>query len=112
MECVDPELRSVNQEEEHLPGTEQEPIEYFPHAALALAKASSTAATWGSASSLDDSTTDPGNDTFQDLEDVESAFSDDDVLIVGPVACTKEEKSELIVSEDQQVQAFGQDQLG
>ena len=61
------------------------PLKVYPHAALALA--TSTAATWGTASGRDslpdgDSTTDAPN---TDLEDLESTFSFDDDYAIGPL---------------------------
>ena len=61
-----------------------EPLECLPHAALALAMATSTAATWGTASSLmGDSTAEPPEDEFQDWDDLDSTFSVDDEFNIG-----------------------------
>ncbi len=60
------------------------PIEQCPHAALAMAKASSDQATWGSSSSDWESTEAPGDEDEIDYLDVQSQFSDDDEWIVNP----------------------------
>ena len=62
-------------------------MECFPHAALAMS--ASTTATWGSAPSSGESTTDP----FDECEEFESTFSDDDEFPIGPEQAEKEEPS-------------------
>ena len=57
-------------------------IRSCPHAALALVKAASSAATWGSVSSAGDSTAAPEDDA-SDFGDALSTFSDTDELVVG-----------------------------
>ena len=80
-------------------------IESFPHAMLCHAKATSTAATWGSASSMDgESTTQLGEDDFQDLEDLESNFIDDDEVIVTPTVPSEGLESERAQEAEQENQ--------
>ena len=86
-EDVDPENRPQVLDQENLPG--HEPIECFPHAALAMAMATSTAATWGSAPSLCDSATDPSDER----EAFESTFSDNDEFPIGPDSADDQELS-------------------
>ena len=98
MEANDPEnqaLQVVEEEKEddqacmslaEHPGKcrDPDPLELCPHAALCMAK-SSTAATWGTASSYGESTTEPGDeDIYQDTNDLDSSFTDFDEFIVGP----------------------------
>ena len=76
-EDVDPENQPQTLDEEELHGPE--PIECYPHAAIAMS--ASTTVTWGSAPSSGESTTDP----FDDVEEFESAFIDDDDFPIGPI---------------------------
>ena len=78
------------------------PLKVYPHAALALA--TSTAATWGTASGRDslpdgDSTTDAPN---TDLEDLESTFSFDDDYAIGPLVPSEPEEDKDTNEEAQQ----------
>ena len=54
--------------------------------------ATSTAATWGTASSMGDSTAEPPDDEFQDFEDLESTFSDQDEFNIGPAIANDQER--------------------
>ena len=76
-EDVDPENQPQTLDEEELHGPE--PIECYPHAAIAMS--ASTTATWGSAPSSGESTTDPSDD----VREFESSFTDDDDYPIGPI---------------------------
>ena len=64
------------------------PNEVYPHAALAHTVETSDAATWGTAQSrVGESTTEPDPD---DMDDLESMFSDDGDFTMGPIVPTEE----------------------
>ena len=77
----------------------------YPHAALALscsniAKSSTTSATWGSEpSTIEDSTTAPEDEDQGDEDDLESSFSLDDELAVGPDLPLEQSAEEAVPEE-------------
>ena len=70
-----------------------------------MAMATSTAATWGSAPSMGDSTTDPSDDEFQDCADFESTFLDDDEFPIGPASANDQELSHEEENKDENKEA-------
>ena len=66
-----------------------------PHACLAMAKSSTTSATWGTSSAMGESTADPGDDSPGEGDEQDYEFSDDDDAIVSaPQMCPSEASQE------------------
>ena len=77
-------------------------IRILPHAAIALAKSSTTSATWGTSSGMGESTTNPDDLDYQDFDDLDSSFSDWDEHMVSQSVTSPGLQSDDVTLETEQ----------